>query len=189
MRRLFSALLPSEAAREHLVSTLRPLRGEFPNSLRWVDPDNWHVTLCFYGEQPNDTSQLAAHLAHAASACEPLTLRIKGAGSFGHRTLWMGVAGDKKPLTRLMADSALGALGLESGEPGHRPQKPHLTIARTRERWAVGELVHILNVYQGPAFACDEAVLMESHLGRGRGGGPHYEVLERIKLGRSAKIL
>lgn len=176
MKRLFSALLPSEAAREHLVSALRPLRAEFPHNLRWVDPDNWHITVSFYGEHPNDTSQLTRHLAQAAAACAPLNLRLKGAGSFGHRTMWMGVGGDGRALKNLMADSDV--------EPSNRAEiKPHLTIARTKERWAVAELVHILSVYEGPAFTCDELVLMESQLGRGRGGGPRYEVVERITLG------
>ena len=44
MIRLFSALFPSAEAREHLVRAVRPLKD---NGLRWVDPDNWHITLDF----------------------------------------------------------------------------------------------------------------------------------------------
>lgn len=174
MKRLFSALLISRDAREHLVHALRPIREANPR-LRWTDPDNWHITLSFHGLMPNDHSDLLGHLAQAAAASGPLSLRIHGAGSFGHRTLWMGVGGDVHPLKALMADTTL--------EEETLPQKPHLTIARAQERWLVGDLVHALLVYDGPGFVCDELALMESKLGEGRSGGPRYEVLERVRLG------
>ena len=175
MKRLFSALLISPEAREHLVHALRPIRDSHTRDLRWTDPDNWHITLSFHGQMPNDHTDLLAHLASAAAASGPLSLRLRGAGSFGHRTLWMGVGGDVRPLKALMADTAL--------EEPVLAQKPHLTIARTQERWLVADLVHALLVYDGPAFLCEELVLMESRLGEGRSGGPRHEVLERVRLG------
>lgn len=174
MKRLFSALIPSEEAKEHLVAALRPMREENPQHLRWSDPDNWHITLAFYGSQPNDHSDLAVHLSQAAASSRPLELGLRGAGSFGHRTLWMGVGGQTRALKALMADCQI--------EDDIR-QKPHLTIARSRERWLVGDLVHALAIYDGPGFICDELVLMESQLGEGRSGGPRYELLESIRLG------
>lgn len=175
MKRLFSALLISDEAREHLVDTLRPIRESNPRDLRWSDPDNWHITVAFYGLQPNDPVDLLDHLAVAAAGSGPLTLSLRGAGSFGHRTLWMGVGGNVRPLRSLMADAVL--------EEPTEAQKPHLTIARSQERWLVGDLVHALLVYDGPAFRCEDLVLVESRLGEGRSGGPRYEILERIRLG------
>ncbi len=177
MKRLFSALLISPEAHEHLVHALRPIRDSNPRDLRWTDPDNWHITLSFHGLIPNDHVDLLHHLAQAAASSGPLELHLRGAGSFGHRALWMGVGGDTARLKTLMADAAYGP---ETPAP---PQKPHLTIARTQERWLVGDLVHALLVYEGPRFVCDELVLVESKLGEGRSGGPRYEILERIRLG------
>lgn len=177
MKRLFSALLLSDDAREHLVHALRPFREQHPQGLRWTDPDNWHITLCFYGDQPNDHTDLTEHLAQAAGASGPLHLNLRGAGSFGNRTLWMGVGGEVTPLKALMVDTVID---LDNPPPS---QKPHLTVARSRERWLVADLVHALVVYEGPGFLCDELVLMESRMGEGRSAGPRYEVLERIRLG------
>lgn len=177
MKRLFSALLISDEAREHLVHALRPIREEHPQGLRWTDPDNWHITLTFYGSQPNDHTHLTEHLAQAAGASGPLRLRLRGAGSFGNRTMWIGVGGEVKQLKSLMTDTIID---LDNPPP---TQKPHLTIARTQERWLVADLVHALVVYEGPEFLCDELVLMESVPGEGRSGGPRYDVLERIRLG------
>ena len=41
---------------------------------------------------------------------------------------------------------------------------------------------HALSVYSGPDFTVDEVHLMESHLGRGRSGGPKYEVVDTFYL-------
>lgn len=68
MKRLFSALLISREAREHLVHALRPIRENNPRDLRWTDPDNWHITLSFHGLQPNDPVDLLQHLAQAAGS-------------------------------------------------------------------------------------------------------------------------
>lgn len=179
MRRLFAAAVPSEAAKEHLVSALRPVRDEAAAQLRWTEPDDWHMTLAFYGEQPNDPGELAAHLAVAAAGSRPLELNLTGAGSFNSRTLWIGVGGDTKALRLLMADALL--------DPEERArQRAHLTVARAsarlRDTWLLPEVVRALSVYSGPSFRVEKIALMESHLGEGRGGGPRYEVLETIQL-------
>ncbi len=81
MIRVFAALLPSAAAREHLVHTLRPIHAATTNELRWTDPDNWHVTMAFYGDQPNDAAAVREHLAHAVAGRGALDVHLSGAGS------------------------------------------------------------------------------------------------------------
>lgn len=178
MRRVFAALTPSPEAIEHLVTALRPVREEFGRELRWTDPDNWHLTMAFYGDQPNDVADLTRHLAQTAALSAPLRLHLRGAGAFNSRTLWIGVGGDVRQLREVMADSLLDP------EERHR-QRAHLTVARAipRSEWAVREVAHALAVYAGPEFLVDQLHLMESHLGEGRGGGPRYEVLESFRLG------
>lgn len=41
---------------------------------------------------------------------------------------------------------------------------------------------HALAVYTGPEWAADEVLLLESHLGKGRSGGPKYEIADRFYL-------
>lgn len=181
MKRLFAALTPSDEAREHLVSALRPIRERTGQELRWTDPDNWHLTLAFYGDQPNDPVELEQHLAVVAGGYGPLELALRGAGSFNQRTLWVGVDGDTERLRHLMAECLL--------EPVERHrQRAHLTVARTgsrtRDRWVLDDLVHALAVYVGPTFLCDRIELIESHLGEGRSGGPRYETVAEIMLAR-----
>lgn len=140
--RLFASIRPPEEVREHLVTALRPIRDGHGPLLRWADPDQWHLTVAFYGERPTGSvDELAEHIAAAVattplpapsspapdldsaapstsgssatdsdfadySASPALDLRLRGAGSFSGRTLWIGVGGDVDPLRRLMAACA-----------------------------------------------------------------------------------
>lgn len=179
MRRLFAAIVPPEDAREHLVTALRPIREGFGTESRWSDPDNWHITVSFYGAQPNDAALVTDTLAAATAWAPALELQLRGAGCFDRRTLWIGVGGDKTGLKTLMADSLLDP------ELRHR-QRAHLTVARTgtrtRDLWLLDDHAHALSVYSGPRFVADEVHLMESHLGKGRSGAPKYEVVDTFYL-------
>ena len=150
MIRVFSALLPSAAAREHLVHALRPIHAATTNELRWTDPDNWHVTMAFYGEQPNDAAAVREHLAHAVAGRSALDVRLSGAGSFEQRTLWVGIGGQVRGVRELMADCQLGDVPFNHN-------RPHLTVARagrrTRESWALADFTRALSVYRERNFA------------------------------------
>ncbi|AYJ34196.1 hypothetical protein D4R08_09480 [Corynebacterium xerosis] len=66
--RLFASIRPPEEVREHLVTALRPIRDDHGPLLRWPDPDQWHVTVAFYGERPDGAvDELAEHIAAAVA--------------------------------------------------------------------------------------------------------------------------
>lgn len=116
-----------------------------------------------------------------------MRLHLAGAGSFEGRTLWTGVGGDTRALTRLMADCVLpGADDLDDSDGLRVRRRAHLTVARatsrTRDRWLIDEHVRAHSVYQGPEFRVDHIDLVQSHLGEGRSGGPRYEVVDRFEL-------
>ena len=84
------------------------------------------------------------------------------------------------------ADQALTFLREVDAINMRRRQRAHLTVARTgtrtRDPWLLDDHAHALAVYTGPEFAADEVKLFESHLGRGRSGGPKYEVVDTFYL-------
>lgn len=182
--RLFAAVRPPQDVTEHLVRALRPLRGDLRGDLRFTDPDNWHITLAFYGEQPDGTVlDFVEHLSIATRMNENFTISIKGAGSFAQRNLWMGTGGETRALRNLMADCLL--------DPEERKrQRAHITVARASQRsrirgWdpVIPDLVRVLSVYEGPTWPVDEIELIASELGTGRSGGPHYSTVATLALG------
>lgn len=184
--RLFAAITPPMEVTEHLVRALRPLRGD----LRWGDPDNWHITLAFYGEQPEGAVEdLVDHLSVAARMNEDFTVCLKGAGSFNNRNLWMGVGGETRQLRNLMADCLL--------DPEERKrQRAHLTVARPSQRmrirgWdpVIPDLVRALSVYEGPDWHVSEIELISSELGRGRSGGPLHDTVATLALSSAGRLV
>lgn len=184
--RLFAAIRPPIEVTEHLVRALRPLKGD----LRWGDPDNWHITLAFYGEQPDGVVEdLVEHLSVAAHLNEAFTIRLKGAGSFNNKNLWMGVGGDTRQMRELMADCLV-----DSDE--RKRQRAHLTVARPSQRsrargWdpVIPDLVRALSVYEGPDWDVEEIELVSSELGSGRSGGPLFETAATLSLSSVGRLV
>ena len=77
MPRLFSAIeIPVDIAER-----LAGLRGGIDGA-RWVDPDNYHITLRFIGDVDGTTAERFSE-ALAKVECAPFTLNLDGLGSFG----------------------------------------------------------------------------------------------------------
>lgn len=153
--RLFAALEPPPGVRAHADGALEPVRGRCPD-VRWVPPGRWHLTLAFYGEVPEGKvagteRMLERRLAgHAA-----LELRLRGAGQFARRAVWLGVDGDVPALRRLAR-----AVTLE-----RRPYRPHLTVGRVRGGVDAGPAVEALGAYEGPPWVASTVHLVRSRLG------------------------
>ena len=128
MPRLFTAL---EISRNAAMS-LSFLRGGLP-SARWIDPENYHITLRFIGDID---ARLADEIVAALDRVERqrFTLRLKGVGAFGSKkphSLYAGVEASPA-LDDLQSeiDRILKRLGLALD-----PRKfvPHVTLARLRQ--------------------------------------------------------
>lgn len=175
MARIFAALLLPDDVVAHLDEHIDGVRTAHPH-LRWVHPDRWHVTLEFLGEcGRHEVDRQVGRWAVRAARCPELHLHLSGAGTFPAkawmaRVLWTGLAGDLAAWTRLA---------------GYQ-QEPHLTVARTRERTDLTNLVAELRAYTGPEWTADEVALVESHLKRS--SGPRYEPLERFALTGSVAV-
>ena len=194
--RLFAAVRPPGAVLDHLAGALDALLGaDRPSGVRWTAPENWHLTLAFYGEVPDGAlGEVGDGLAAVAATTAPFDLRLRGAGVFAHRTLWIGGAGDVDAMAALAA--AAVAVGTDvTGRVDERPRhRPHLTVGRVtsersgrdrrtgRSATPAAAMVHALSVYEGPVWTVEQLLLVRSTPGAGRGGGPRYEDLEAFPL-------
>jgi 2'-5' RNA ligase len=173
--RLFVAIDPPAEALAALDAALGRTRAVAPHGLRWTRPEQWHLTLAFFGEVPDaEVPALTAALAEVVGA-EPMALRLAGGGCFGDRVLWVGLAGDVHALRTLAAAVALTArdVGVAVDD---KPYRPHLTLARAgRERAdlrpAAAELAQVV----GPAWDVASVQLVRSRLGAGPGRSSLHE--------------
>lgn len=195
--RLFTAVFPPRHVTDHLGLAIDGV----PASPRWMPRESLHITLAFYADLPEGTvPELCDELAGVARRHGPVGLRLRGAGSFGARVLWIGVDGAADALRDLATD-CLAASPREVPDDV-KPHRAHITVARTRagqvqpprgrDRWgrtgsreprsALEPAARALSVYAGPDWTADSFALVESHPGEGPQGGPRYEIVGTWRL-------
>lgn len=168
MPRLFTAIeIPEEVG-----ATLSMLRGGLPGA-RWIDPENYHLTLRFIGDIDD---ALAREIACLLADVErpPFELRLEGLSSFGGRRprAVFAAAGTSAPLHELQAEHErlLQRIGLE---PEGRKFSPHVTLARLRDSSArqVADYLGARGPFRSPSFQVTRFVLYSSRASVG--GGPY----------------
>lgn len=179
MPRLFTAFLLPEAVVDHLSDLELNMYGA-----RWVDPDDYHVTLRFFGDvEGHVADDIMAGLGAVHERM--FEARVTGLGCFGGdkpRTLTAEIGAgpglaDLQRATERVARSA----GLP---PERRNYSPHVTLARldgTRPE-TVARFIQSFGKARLEPFPVDSFVLMSAK--PGSGGGP-YVVEETFTLARS----
>ena len=168
MPRLFTALeIPREAA-----LSLSLLRGGLPGA-RWIDVENYHITLRFIGDvEGHVADEVADALDRVRRSSFSLTL--SGVGAFGGKkphSIWAGVAASPD-LHALQGEieRICQRLGLPS-DP--RKFMPHVTLARLRNASPL-DVAHYLSArgnFAAMPFRVGRFVLMSSR--DSVGGGPY----------------
>jgi 2'-5' RNA ligase len=134
--RLFVALEVPAAVRDNLAAFLKDMRilseKLRDKRVRWVRPENLHVTLKFIGEVgPAKLEGIREALASVRSDA-PIDLRFRGLGFFPDEkrptVLWTGLdAGANLPALANEVDRVLESQGILQEK---RAFVPHLTLAR-----------------------------------------------------------
>ena len=179
MPRLFTGL---EITR-HVADSLAMMRGGLPGA-RWIDPENYHLTLRFIGDIDDALARDIAGLLGRVQR-RPFELRLDGLSSFGGRKPRALVASvpAPTPLLELQAEQErlLQRLGLE---PEGRKYIPHVTLARLRDTssWQVADYLSARGHFRSATFEVSRFVLFSSR--SSVGGGP-YVVEAAYPLGVS----
>ncbi len=198
--RLFASVRPPTFVLDHLRGALALTTRGLDVPVRWTAEENWHLTVAFFGDVPDGAEgELAGLLAGVAADARPLELRLRGAGVFSGRTLWIGASGDVDAMARLAAAARSAGEQVSRFRDTRTRLRPHLTVGRvlddgsvarracSRERQrvpsAVDHLVRALAAYEGPSWTVDTIALEESWPGQGRGGGPRYAERSSHRLG------
>jgi 2'-5' RNA ligase len=168
MPRLFTALeIPSSVAQ-----SLAMMRGGLPGA-RWIDPENYHLTLRFIGDIDD---ALAREIAGVFGRVQrgSFELQLDGLASFGGRKprAVIAAAAPVPPLMELQAEQErlLQRLGFE---PDGRKYTPHVTLARLRDSSSrqVADYLSARGHYRSAPFPIERFVLLSSRASVG--GGPY----------------
>ncbi len=168
MPRLFTALeIPP-----HVGQDLSFFRGGLSGA-RWIDPENYHVTLRFIGDVDDATARDV--MGELSAVHRPaFSIELDGLDQFGGRkprSLFAAVR-STPALLDLQAEQErrLRRMGLE---PEGRNFKPHVTLARLRDASArqVADYLAMRGPYRSQTFAVPRFVLFSSR--NSTGGGPY----------------
>ncbi len=189
MVRTFLAIdLPLDLKRE--LSNLRKVALPEDNKLKWVEEENFHLTLKFLGNIPE--SLIEKIYKSCVKVCEEFSsfpLELGEVGVFPEkgipRVIWIGIEKAQDQLLSLYKgiEKALKSLKLEKKKESFHP---HITLIRVKEV----KDPSALNVYlvklkssalplKGRAFLVKELTLFKSELSL---KGPKYTPLKQIFL-------
>ena len=184
--RTFIALPIDDALRRRLVAVQEELGGTGAE-VKWVEPENLHVTLLFLGEvDALEVVEICRSVRGVAGPTEPFALSVAGLGAFPNprrpRTLWVGVEEGHDELVALhhALEEALLKLGAYRRE--ERAYTPHVTLGRVTGDDFPPPLLGRLkreSDWQGGTLMVREVHVMSSEL---TPEGPRYNVVSREKL-------
>ncbi|UCC47463.1 MAG: RNA 2',3'-cyclic phosphodiesterase [Gemmatimonadota bacterium] len=183
--RLFIAINPTSEERARLAEAARELR-ESDYGVRWVPPENVHLTLKFLGEvQEQRVAELSSGLGEAVKGRGPFKMAVSGFGAFPSpsrpQVVWAGVT--PSSTLRELHEAIEEATALLGFERETRSFHPHLTLGRAQRRarpaefGGLDELIGRLAYEDAYEVHCVD--LMRSTL---RPSGALYDVIHRMEL-------
>jgi 2'-5' RNA ligase len=143
--------------------------------VKWVRPDQIHLTLKFLGEVRDDAiSEVCGVLTQTAAGVDGFDLQIRGVGVFGKpvRVVWAGIEACPA-LMKLQSklENEFKTIGWKKESRGFTG---HLTVCRVKNVAAGRKIASAAEVYEDEFFgsvSVDKLVLYESRLSP---AGPEY---------------
>ncbi len=169
---------------KELRASLGPLKAATSadaDELRWIDPQEWHLTLAFMGPTPeSELPRLIEALTDVAANHAPFAIPTGGLGAFPSRRevriLWYGLADRSRRLAEL-AIAVRIAMDCDTASPF----RAHLTLARAKgDRGVTVPAATWKAPVPAGQLAVEELILYRSHLGS---GPATYEILASAPLG------
>ncbi|MHC4606255.1 MAG: RNA 2',3'-cyclic phosphodiesterase [Planctomycetota bacterium] len=162
--------------------------GRTGAKVRWVVPQNMHLTLKFLGEIDETQAELLqGELKNVAGHHASFTLEYSGIGTFPRkgapRVVWAGCRGELDRIKALAAEveGVAEAVGIPKET---RPYSPHLTIGRAKVPPKAKPLIPKLADYERRSFgeqSVESFVLFQSTL---TPQGAIYDAIETFELVR-----
>jgi len=183
--RLFIALNIPKKQRTRIHRAARPLRDE-ALPVRWVEPDDYHITLKFLGQiRREKLPEIEAAVAAVAGATPGFDTTFSGFGAFPTirrpRVLWLGVGAT--PELRCLKQDLEWGLADAGFDPETRAFHPHVTLGRADAQGGAGAFRGLDALVAGMSFEGDLKVhtldLMRSHLSK---AGATYSILSSVRL-------
>ena len=184
--RTFVACLIADDLRKRISETQEQVKRLAPD-VKWVAPENVHVTLKFLGDVREDALPgVFSAVEEAVGILSPFELSVSGLGAFpsprNARVVWVGVDEGREQLVALASavDKKLVKLGFAKED---REFKSHITIGRVKTSKFLDRLAQGIEEIDASSLGMQtvsSVVVMQSDL---HPTGPVYTPLKSIGIG------
>ena len=185
MKRLFAAvnIHPSD----EFIKTYNSLRSGLKWArITWVNPENIHITLKFFGEtEEKRIPEISRVLKEVAASHKPFASELVNVGIFGSsyspKVIWFGI--DKAEPLKELGNDVLKSVETIGWEHDRQNFVPHITIGRIKEIPDKQLFQKVIDEHkktwmqevQVKEFHLYESILLRD--------GPVYKIVETYKLG------
>ncbi len=183
--RTFVAVLIAEDLKQKIAEVQGEVKKLAPD-VKWVAPENLHVTLKFLGDvREDEIASLSAVVEDAVRGYPTFELSVSGLGAFPSparaRVVWVGIQNGAEKLIELasVVDDALAGAGFEKESKAF---KSHITIGRVKTERNLDKLAKAVEEVDASSLGTQQVksvVIMQSELMR---EGPIYSPLSVIAL-------
>lgn len=192
--RTFLAIELPTSVKNKIIDHIQSYRELSRSSIKWVDPENLHITLKFMGEfDRSHVTNLHDLLIDRLKGVLVFKIHIDHMGAFPNlhtpKVIWLGI--DHLENLRLIfrdIEDCIVRLGYKADD---RPFSPHLTIGRIRRDLSSAEIKNIGQRLSNSdtsfqaEFPVESVVFFKSELTR---EGPLYSKLFEVHLGKSSSL-
>ena len=186
--RLFIAIDIDDKVRNALSNLQRQVQNQVDirrNDVKWVNPENIHLTLKFLGEVKDDeVARLCNTIKAVADRFENFDLEIQQLGHFGGksaRVLWVGTGTGSNNLCEL-AKELEKQLAQAQWPKENRDYAGHLTICRVKNTSAGFKLAKICEDYKDFKAGTIEVDTIRLYQSQLTTTGPIYTAIGNFKL-------
>lgn len=182
--RCFIAIVIPDSLKKQIIE-MTDLLKKYDADIKWVNPENIHLTLKFLGNTPQSLlTKINETINEAVLPYSPFYIKIYGTGVFPHkkhpRVIWIGIK-DSEILINLRnaIEQSISSLGYQKDEKGF---KPHLTLGRVRSQKGIMHIINSLEDFKDKDFGSiyvDNIKLMKSDL---KPKGAEYSCLYDIPI-------
>jgi len=187
MRTFIAIELPEQI--KHRLAELQTKLKESNTDVKWVNPENIHLTLKFLGEiDAVKSNQIIKVITEISSSFTPFQVSLANIGAFPKiefaRVIWVAIDTGNKEVKLLaqQLEERLDKLGIPKED---RPFSSHITIGRVRSGKNSDKLAKSLKESEdyfrkeNIEFTATGITLFKSTLSS---SGPSYEALQIAKL-------
>ena len=184
--RTFLAIDIRDEVRKKVSFLIDRFKG-LDSGIKWVNPDNIHLTIYFFGEIDENTKTMLEDIIETSlNGIGSFSLTVEGISAFPTmkypRVLWVGITDDSGELDTLFK-AVRGGIEEKNLHVNRekRDYKPHLTLGRVKRRPG-NRLIKEIEKYSAELFGSfnvNSVILFRSTLTR---NGPIYESLRTFTI-------